>query len=98
MRRINNCYHAAQNSHSQLFWCITDFGGSLDSLAVKESTCNTGDLGSIPEWGRSPGEGNDKPLQYPCLGNPKDRGGWRATVHGITRAGENLAIKSPPPV
>ena len=36
------------------------------------------DLGSISGLGRSPGEGNDNPLQYSCLGNPKDRGAWQA--------------------
>ena len=36
----------------------------------KESVCSTGDLGSIPGSGRSPGEGNGKPLQYSCLENP----------------------------
>ena len=48
----------------------------------KESACNAGDSGSIPESGRSPGEGNGYPLQYSCLGNPTDRGAWQATVHG----------------
>ena len=38
----------------------------------KEFTCNVGDLGLIPELGRSPGRGNGKPLQYSCLGNPMD--------------------------
>ena len=42
----------------------------------KASTCKAGDLGSIPESGRSPGEGNSNPLQYSCLGNPMDRGAW----------------------
>ena len=41
----------------------------------KESTCNVGDPHSIPEWGRSPGEGDGNPLQHSCLGNPMDRGG-----------------------
>ena len=45
--------------------------------------CNGGDLGSIPEWGRSTGEGNGYPLQYSCLENSMDRGAWRATVHGV---------------
>ena len=36
----------------------------------------------ITELGRSTGEGNGNPLQYSCLGNPMDRGAWRATVHG----------------
>ena len=39
--------------------------------------------GSIPESGRSPGEGNDYPLQYSCLENSTDRGAWQATVHGV---------------
>ena len=44
---------------------------------------DAGDVGSVPEWGRSPGEGNDDPLQYSCLGNPMDGGVWWATVHGV---------------
>ena len=43
------------------------FPGSSDG---KESTCNVGDLGSIPGSGRSPGGGNGNPLQYSCLENP----------------------------
>ena len=39
--------------------------------------------GSIPGSGRSPGKGNGNPLQYSCLENPKDRGVWWATVHGV---------------
>ena len=38
------------------------------------SACNAGDLGSIPGSGRSSGEGNGNPLQYPCLENPMDGG------------------------
>ena len=44
---------------------------------------NTGDAGSIPGSGRSPGEGNGNPFQYSRLGNPKDREAWWATVHGV---------------
>ena len=40
------------------------------------------DLGSIPGWGRSPGEGHGNPLRYSCLENPMDRRAWWATVHG----------------
>ena len=43
---------------------------------VKVSACNVGDLGLIPGSGRSPGEGNDNPLQYSCLENPMDGGAW----------------------
>ena len=50
----------------------------------KEYTCNVGDLGSIPESRRSPGEGNDNPLQYSYLENPIDKGAWWAKVHGVT--------------
>ena len=35
---------------------------------------------------RSSGEGNDNPLQYSCLGNPMDRGAWRARVHGVKKS------------
>ena len=43
----------------------------------------TRDAGSIPGSGRSPGGGNGNPPQCSCLGNPLDRGAWRATVHGV---------------
>ena len=42
------------------------------------------DVSSIPESGRSPGEGNGNPLQYPYLENPIDREAWRATVHRVS--------------
>ena len=67
------------------------------SSVAKESACNAGDLSSVPEWGRSSGEGNGSPLQYSFLENPMDRGTWQATVHGITRVRHNLATKPPPP-
>ena len=60
-------------------------GGS----ASKESTFNVGDLGSIPRLGRSPGEGNSYPLQYPVLKN-SDRGAWWATVHGVAKCQTQL--------
>ena len=47
------------------------FPGDSDG---KESACHAGDSGSIPELGRSPGEGNGNPFQYSCLENPMDRG------------------------
>ena len=56
-----------------------------DGSGVKNPPSNAEDLGSIPESGRSPGEGNDTPLQYSCLGNPMDSGAWWATVHGLTK-------------
>ena len=49
------------------------FPGGSDG---KASACNVGDPGSIPGLGRSSGEGNGNPLQYPCLENPMDGGTW----------------------
>ena len=69
-------------------YCILGFPGGSDS---KESTCNSGDLGLIPGSGRSPGEGNDNPLQYSCLENPKDGGAWQATVHGVAKSSMQLS-------
>ena len=57
-------------------------GGSV----VKNPPASGGDAGLIPGWGRSPGEGNGHPLQYSCLGNPRDRGAWRATVQKVTKS------------
>ena len=61
-------------------------GGSVD----KESACNAGDPGLIPEWGRSPGEGNGNLFQHPCLGNAIDRGASWATVHGVAKSQTQL--------
>ena len=58
-------------------------GGFPSGSDYKESTCNAGDPNSIPGLGRSPGEGNGKPLHYSCLKNPMARGAWWAAVHGL---------------
>ena len=52
----------------------------------RELACNAGELGSIPWWGKSPGEGKGYPLQYSCLEISMDRGAWRATVHGVEKS------------
>ena len=66
--------------------------GSSDG---KESACNARDPGLIPGLGRSPGKRNSNPLQYSCLGNPMDRGAWRATVYGgHKRVGQDLATST----
>ena len=64
------------------FSCL-DFPGGSDG---KASAYNAGDPGSIPGSGRSPGEGNDNPLQYSCLENPVDRGAWQATAHMVAKS------------
>ena len=56
-------------------------GGSV----VKNPTVNVGDMSLVPGSRRYPGEGNGNLFQYSCLGNPMDRGAWRATVHGVTK-------------
>ena len=74
-----------------LLICITfaiDFPGGSNG---KKSACSTGDPDSIPELGRSPGEGNGYPLQYSCLENSLDRGAWGvATDHGVAKSRTQL--------
>ena len=59
--------------HAKLPTLISGFPGGSDG---KVSACNAGDPGLIPGLGRSPGEGNGSPLQYPCLESPMDGGAW----------------------
>ena len=68
-------------------------GADSDS---KESACSAGDPGSIPGWGRSPGEENGNPLQYSCLENPMDRGAWWATVSGVSKSQTRLRLMNRP--
>ena len=50
------------------------------------------DAGSIPGWGRSPGEGNGCPFQYSCLENPMDRGAWWVMVHRVAKSQTRLSM------
>ena len=68
-----------------------DIWGFPGGSVVKNLPASVGDVGSVPEWGRSAGEGNGSPLQYSCLGNPMGRGAWRATVHGVTKSQTGLS-------
>ena len=64
---------------------------------VKNLPANAGSssgTGSILGLGRSPGGGNDNPLQYSCLENPTDRGAWWATVHGVAKSWTRLSMHS----
>ena len=60
---------------------VTQLMGFPGGSAGKESACNVGDLGSIPELGRSPGEGKGYPLLYSGLENSMD-----CIVHGVTKS------------
>ena len=63
-------------------------GGSVG----KESVCNAGDLGSIPELGRSLGEVHGNPHQYSCLENRMGRGTWRVVVHRVTKKSDTTEV------
>ena len=61
-------------------------------MVLEKALClsNAGDLGSIPELGRSPGEGTGNSLQYSCLENPMERGAWWTVVHDVTKSRTQL--------
>ena len=64
---------------------VIDVLGFPGGSAIKNLPAYVGDMGSIPGLGRSPGEGNNNPLQYSGLGNPTDREAWLVAVHGISK-------------
>ena len=71
---------------------LTLIGGAV----LKNPLANAGnarDVGLIPGWGRSPGEGNGNLLKYSCLENPMDRGDWQAAVPGVARVRHDLLAK-----
>ena len=65
---------------------IQDTTGFSGGSVGKKTTCNAGDAGSIP-WlvTTLEGGGHGNPLQYSCLGNPRDRGAWQAIVHRVAQ-------------
>ena len=69
---------------------IFSFVSSCSSVG-KVSACRAGDPGLIPGLGRSPGEGNGNPLQYPCLENLMDTGAWWAAVLGVAKSWARLS-------
>ena len=75
-----------------LTWSKRTLGFPGGSVA-KNMLANAGDMGLIPGLGRFSEERNGNPIQYSCLGNPVDRGAWRATVHEVTRVGCDLVTK-----
>ena len=83
-RLLQNCKLISKCSFKPfIVMCHAGFpGGST----IKNPLANEGNASSIPGLGRSPGERNGNPVHYSCLGNPMDRGGWQATIHGITKS------------
>ena len=80
--------HGVSKSRTQL----SDFHFQM-TLVVKNLPANAGDIrdvGLISGLGRSPGEGNDNPLQYSCLENPRDGGAWWAAVYGVAQSRTRL--------
>ena len=71
--------------------CHFPWGFTTGGSDGKESAYDTGDLGSSPWVGKIPGAGNGNSLQCSCLENSKDRGAWRATVHGETESQTGLS-------
>ena len=65
--------------------------GFPGGTVVKNLPANAADTDVIPGLGRSPGEQNDNPLQYSCLGNPMDRGAWWVTVYGVAKSQTRLS-------
>ena len=89
-----------QRERNQETVCVCDlwdhflfylFMGFPDGSDGKESTCNAGDLVSIPGLGRHSGEGNSYPLWHSCLENSMDSKVWWAMVHGVTKTGTWLS-------
>ena len=79
-----------------VFKIILNKLGFPDGSVGKEPTCyagDTGDVGSIPGSGRSPGGGNGNPLQSSCLDKPMDRECWWATVHRVAKSQTGLSTK-----
>jgi len=75
-----------------LFFCkVIRILGFSGGSAVKNPKGNAGEASLIPEWGRSPEEGNGNPLQYSCLRDPMERGAWWAIVHGVANSGTVLS-------
>ena len=69
---------------AEIFACYPIlYMGFLGGSVAKNLSANAGELGLVPGWGRSPGEGSGNPLQYSCLGNSMDRGAWWAAVHVV---------------
>ena len=71
--------------------CIFPQASQVTQVVKKNLPTNAGDTGLIPGSERSPGGGNDNPLQYYCLESSMDRGAWQATIHGVAKSQTQLS-------
>ena len=79
--------------HSLKHWTFREFPKNKLLAPYLNPSANAGDIkdtGSIPGWGRPPGEGHGNPLWCSYLENPKDRGAWWATVHRVAKSRTRL--------
>ena len=83
---LNIFFNRHTNRKKRNWTSISHHVGFPCGSVVKNSTANSGKVGSVAGLGRFPGGGNHNPLQYSCVGNPMDRGDWWATVHGIAKS------------
>ena len=70
---------------------LRDFPGGTVVRNPSANAGDTGHAGSIPGWGRSPAEGHGNSFQDAGLGNPMNRGAWKATVHEVTKSRTRLS-------
>ena len=90
-------YSCLENSRDRGTWWAAVHGEKLGfpgGAVIRNLPANAGctsNLDLISGSGRFPGEGNGKPLQYSCLGNPMGRRGWQATVRGVTKSQTRLS-------
>ena len=80
-------YYIVEQFSDHFRWVFMTIGSSVR----KESACSAEDLGLIAGLGRSPGEANGHPLQYPCLEKPRDRGAWWLQALGDTKSQAHLS-------
>ena len=78
--------HGARTQNTHAYPRTVKLTGIHDKQRFRgKESANAGDPGLTPGSGRTPGGGNDSPLQYSCLGGPMVRGAWLATVHGAEK-------------
>ena len=77
--------------HFAFYMHSLGFPGGSVVKNLPSSAGDTGNEGLIPGSGRFPREGHSSPLQYSCLGNPRNRGAWQSTVHGVAKSRPRLS-------